>query len=178
MCLPRVDLRSVSFGGLCVSPNTAAGRRVRAVRGIVSRGRVVGTTLFVLAGLIGLTGCSSSSGSGSGGAPPVTNQHYVSLSWQPSPSVVVGYYVYRGASPDTLSKLTGVIDTETSYTDYSVSSGQTYVYAVTAVDSEGVESATSNTVTVTIPDDESSLQDPSRDDHEAGDRDEAGVNRH
>jgi len=107
-------------------------------------------TAIALAGLVSTAGCGGGSSSGGGGVP-VGNQHYVSLTWQPSTSVVVGYYVYRGETPETLSKLTGMIDTETSYTDNSVVSGQTYVYAVTAVDSSNVESAQSNTVTVMIP---------------------------
>ena len=107
-------------------------------------------TAIALAGLIVASGCGGGSSSG-GSGPPVGNQHYVSLTWQPSTSVVVGYYVYRGATPDTLSKLTGMIDTATSYTDNSVVDGQTYVYAVTAVDSENVESALSTSVTVMIP---------------------------
>ena len=107
-------------------------------------------TAIALAGLVSTAGCGGGSSSGGGGAP-VGNQHYVSLEWQPSTSVVVGYYVYRGATPDTLSKLTGMIDTATSYSDSSVVNGQTYVYAVTAVDSENVESALSTSVTVTIP---------------------------
>jgi len=78
-------------------------------------------------------------------------QHTVSLSWQPSTSVVVGYYVYRGPATNNLSKLTGTIDTANSYADGSVANGQTYVYAVTSVDSEQVESAKSTPVTVTIP---------------------------
>jgi hypothetical protein len=78
-------------------------------------------------------------------------QRSVSLTWQPSTSVVVGYYVYRGPAPGNLSKLTGTIDTVTSYTDSTVSDGQSYTYAVTAVDSENVESAQSTPVTVTIP---------------------------
>ena len=106
-------------------------------------------TAIALAGLVSAAGCGG--GSSSGGGVPVGNQHYVSLTWQPSTSVVVGYYVYRGETPETLSKLTGMIDTETCYTDNSVVSGQTYVYAVTAVDSSNVESAQSNTVTVMIP---------------------------
>lgn len=77
-------------------------------------------------------------------------QHSVSLNWQPSTSVVVGYYVYRGPAADNLSKLTGTIDA-TSYTDSTVSDGQSYTYAVTAVDSSNIESAQSTPVTVTIP---------------------------
>jgi len=78
-------------------------------------------------------------------------QHSVSLMWQPSTSVVVGYYVYRGPAPGNLSKLTGTIDMVTNYTDGTVSDGQSYTYAVTAVDSENVESTQSTPVTVTIP---------------------------
>jgi len=78
-------------------------------------------------------------------------QHTVNLSWQPSTSSVVGYYVYRGPAANNLSKLTGTIDTANSYADGSVANGQTYVYAVTSVDSEQVESAKSTPVTVTIP---------------------------
>jgi hypothetical protein len=76
----------------------------------------------------------------------------VDLTWSPSASVVVGYYVYRGvgANPQ-LSKLTGAIDPSTSYQDTNVTSGQTYTYAVTAVDAAAVESALSTPVTVTIP---------------------------
>lgn len=150
MCRPREESGSGSFDGPSASQNLAARRCVRAMRGIVLRGLMVVTPLIVLAGLVGTSGCSSSGG----GSSPVNNQHYVSLIWQPSTSVVVGYYVYRGATPGTLAKLTGTVDTETSYTDNSVVDGQTYVYAVTAVDSENVESALSTSVTVMIPADQ------------------------
>ncbi|MGB6429590.1 MAG: choice-of-anchor D domain-containing protein [Candidatus Acidiferrales bacterium] len=76
----------------------------------------------------------------------------VSLNWSPSPSVVVGYYVYRGTGANAqLSKLTGEIDQSLSYQDFGVASGQTYTYAVTAVDAAGVESVLSTTATVSIP---------------------------
>ena len=88
--------------------------------------------------------------SGTGVAAPAA-QHSVNLSWQPSTSSVVGYYVYRGPAADSLSKLTGAIDAATTYMDGSVAKGQTYVYAVTSVDSEQAESAKSTPITVTIP---------------------------
>jgi len=78
-------------------------------------------------------------------------QQSVKLSWQPSTSVVIGYYIYRGPATGNLSKLTGTMDTTTSYTDSSVVSGQTYVYAVTAVDSQQIESPKSAPITVTVP---------------------------
>jgi hypothetical protein len=77
--------------------------------------------------------------------------HKVALNWQPSASAVIGYFVYRGASANGLSKLGGSLDTSTSYTDSSVAAGQTYYYAVTSVDSSEVESAPSTPISVTIP---------------------------
>jgi hypothetical protein len=76
----------------------------------------------------------------------------VKLSWSPSTSAVIGYYVYRAIGADAqLSKLTGAIVPSTSYQDTNVAAGQTYIYALTAVDSAGVESALSTSVTVNIP---------------------------
>ena len=87
--------------------------------------------------------------SGTGVSEVVT--HKVALNWQPSTSVVIGYFVYRGPAASSLSKLTGSVDPSPSYTDTSVAGGQTYVYAVTSVDSSNVESAQSSPVSVTIP---------------------------
>ena len=87
--------------------------------------------------------------SGTAVAAPLT--HKVALSWQPSPSVVIGYYVYRGLSVSGLAKLTGAITQAANYTDTTVASGKTYFYAVTSVDSNSVESTPSNQVSVTIP---------------------------
>lgn len=77
--------------------------------------------------------------------------HKVALNWQPSASAVIGYFVYRGASANGLSKLSGSLDTSTTYTDSSVAAGQTYYYAVTSVDSSNGESAPSTPISVTIP---------------------------
>jgi hypothetical protein len=84
-------------------------------------------------------------------ATAVAEAHTVDLSWQASSSTVLGYYVYRGAGVSSLSKLTGTIDPNTSYADSSVQDGQTYVYAVTSVGSDNVESVPSIPITVTIP---------------------------
>jgi hypothetical protein len=87
--------------------------------------------------------------SGNGVAASV--QPSVGLTWAPSTSPVIGYFVYRGASSSTLSKLITSPDPSSSYTDQSVMGGQTYVYAVTSVDSSNIESTFSNQVSVTIP---------------------------
>ncbi|HXN24756.1 MAG TPA: choice-of-anchor D domain-containing protein [Candidatus Dormibacteraeota bacterium] len=84
------------------------------------------------------------------GIQPVA--HSATLSWDPSTSTVVGYYVYRGAQsggPYTLLNSSSVA--ATGYPDLTVQAGLTYFYVVTAVDSSAVESAFSNEVSATIP---------------------------
>ena len=75
--------------------------------------------------------------------------HSVVLSWGPSPSSVVGYRVYRD-NGSGLSPLTSVIP-DLTYTDTTVVSGNTYLYAVTAIDVAGDESPFSNEATAVIP---------------------------
>jgi fibronectin type 3 domain-containing protein len=75
----------------------------------------------------------------------------VALNWQPSASLVTGYFVYRGVSASATSKLFVTAIGATTYTDSSVANGQSYFYAVTSVDSNNVESAPSNEISVTIP---------------------------
>jgi hypothetical protein len=77
--------------------------------------------------------------------------HLATLSWNASPSGVAGYFVYRSTNGGPYTKLTPTEDTNLTYTDSSVVAGQTYSYAVTAVNSENVESSYSNEVTATIP---------------------------
>ena len=86
--------------------------------------------------------------SGTGIAPP----HLVSFSWDPSTSSVFGYYVYRAANPSgPYARLNSAPVTATQYTDSAVQSGQTYLYWVTSVDSNTLESVFSNSVAATIP---------------------------
>ncbi len=85
--------------------------------------------------------------SGTSSPPPV--QHSVALSWGPSASPVTGYRVYRDGGSGFLP-LTSVI-TNLTYTDATVVSGDTYHYAVTAVDAVGDESSFSNEATAVIP---------------------------
>ena len=76
----------------------------------------------------------------------------VSLSWNASSSSdVVGYNVYRGTiSGGPYTKITPSPISSIGDTDSNVSSGQTYYYVVTAVDSSNNESADSNQATATI----------------------------
>jgi Abnormal spindle-like microcephaly-assoc'd, ASPM-SPD-2-Hydin len=81
----------------------------------------------------------------------VVAMHTVGLTWNPSLSPVIGYYVYRGAAPSSLARLNSSADPAASYSDQGVAGGQTYIYAVTSVDSNNVESGFSNQISVTIP---------------------------
>jgi hypothetical protein len=78
--------------------------------------------------------------------------HSASLTWVASPSVVVGYHVYRGTqSGGPYTKLNSTSLVDLAYTDGAVRAGQTYFYVVSAVDSNAVESRYSNEVTAVIP---------------------------
>ena len=86
---------------------------------------------------------------GNGTAPP---QHSAALSWTASTSSnIVSYNIYRGTSPGSYSKIASVPAPSTTYTDSSVTDGQTYYYATTAVDSSSQESTYSNQATAVIP---------------------------
>lgn len=81
----------------------------------------------------------------------VQQQYSVNLSWNPSTSSVAGYNIYRGTTPGSYSKINPSLDANSSYTDNSVTSGVTYYYAATAVNSSGQESAYSTPIEVAIP---------------------------
>lgn len=82
----------------------------------------------------------------------VPAQHSATLSWAPSPSAIVGYYVYRSTqSGGPYVRMTGTPNASTSFTDTSVTGGGIYYYVVTAVDATGIESIYSNQTTAQIP---------------------------
>lgn len=93
----------------------------------------------------------SVSGAGLTNSPgsPSPTTHSVVLSWGPSTSPVSGYRVYRDDGSG-FSPISGVIP-DLTYTDATVASGNTYHYAVTAVDVVGDESSFSNEVAAVIP---------------------------
>ena len=81
-----------------------------------------------------------------------TTQHTVDLSWQASPSNVVGYNVFRGdRSGGPYAQINSAVDPMVSYTDSSVQAGQAYYYVTTAVDSSGTQSDYSNEAQAVIP---------------------------
>ncbi len=78
--------------------------------------------------------------------------HSVTISWSPSNSPIVGYNVYRSSTPPGgFVKLINATITETRYVDRNVEAGRTYAYYVTSVDSRGIESKASDTITATVP---------------------------
>lgn len=81
--------------------------------------------------------------------------HSVDLSWQApssSPTVIVGYNVYRMVSGGTTYvKMNSSSIAGTAYTDSAANSGTTYIYYVTSVDQDNAESTPSNSISVPIP---------------------------
>jgi hypothetical protein len=79
----------------------------------------------------------------------------VQLTWNPPSDTAdpaVGYKIYRATgTSSTYSLLNSSIDTQTSYTDSTIKGATTYQYYVTSVDAAGIESAPSNTTSVTTP---------------------------
>jgi hypothetical protein len=89
----------------------------------------------------------SLSGSGAAAASPS-----VTLNWTPSTSSYAGFNVYRGSlSGGLYTKVNSALIATTSFFDTSVTSGQTYYYVATEVDSTGAESVYSSEVIATIP---------------------------
>jgi centrosomal CEP192-like protein len=87
--------------------------------------------------------------SGTGAAPA---SHSVALSWTPGSSTYSGFNVYRGTtSGGPYSRVDTTTISATSYVDAGVSSGHTYYYVATELDSTGKESNYSSEVSATIP---------------------------
>ncbi len=87
--------------------------------------------------------------SGSGAAAA---SHTVTLNWTPSTSSYAGFNVYRGSlSGGPYTKVNSAFISATSFIDTSVTSGQTYYYVATEVDSTGAESVYSSEVMAAIP---------------------------
>jgi hypothetical protein len=81
-----------------------------------------------------------------------TSNYTVTLSWIASVSNdVSGYNMYRSPNKSTWSKLNTSLIDATTYTDATVTDGSTYYYAVTAVNTEGVESSKSTIAEAVIP---------------------------
>jgi hypothetical protein len=81
-----------------------------------------------------------------------TVSHSATLTWTPSTSSVMGYYVYRGTQTGgPYVKLNATPISLTTYTDSAVQAGLTYFYVATSVDSTNTESIFSNETSAVIP---------------------------
>ncbi len=85
---------------------------------------------------------------GTGAGAP---QHSVALNWNPSSSSVAGYNIYRSTTNGGPYAMINSMNSDTSFTDSSVQSGQTYFYVTTAVDGAGKESQNSNQTQAVVP---------------------------
>ena len=86
--------------------------------------------------------------SGTGITPP----HSANLSWNANAAPVFGYNLYRATDQyGPYTKLNSTLLTTTQFTDLTVVPGQTYLYWVTAVYSDTLESPFSDSVTAVIP---------------------------
>jgi hypothetical protein len=82
----------------------------------------------------------------------VVTSHWATFDWAASKSAVVGYNIYlRSPSDQSWTRLNSSPVTTTSYTDWDVQSGQSYLFAVTSVSPGNTESAYSNATQATIP---------------------------
>ncbi|HKD49574.1 MAG TPA: choice-of-anchor D domain-containing protein [Candidatus Acidoferrum sp.] len=78
--------------------------------------------------------------------------HSVALTWNASASTVSGYNVYRSTTSGSgYVKINSSLVSGLTYTDSDVTSGTTYYYVTSAVDSSGSESAYSNQASAAIP---------------------------
>jgi hypothetical protein len=77
----------------------------------------------------------------------------VDLSWNPSPSSVIGYNIYRGTTSGGPypTKLNSSPQPATSFVDNTVLSATTYYYVATSLDANSAESSYSNQLTMVIP---------------------------
>jgi fibronectin type 3 domain-containing protein len=104
-----------------------------------------------------LLGLSSACGGSAGVTNTTPNgtgtaDHVVDLSWNSSTSSdVAGYNVYRSPDGNNWSKINAGLVGSTIYDDSTVVNGDTYYYAVTAVDLEGVEGSKSAVATASVP---------------------------
>jgi fibronectin type 3 domain-containing protein len=113
------------------------------------------TTAVAATGQLTITSNSSTGATTVIGLSGTGEAQEVDLTWNaPSGSsvLIAGYHVYRSTTGSTSYQLLNSSeDTQTAYTDTTVQGGQTYAYIVKSVDPQGVESAPSNTIDVSVP---------------------------
>jgi len=158
LTLQGVTVSGKGFGYSDLSPGYSLGPNQTVTFQVWFKPTVAGVasgTLTLLSANLSSPGTLNLSGdgvSGSSPTPPSSNSSSVVLNWNASTSQVVGYRVYRSAtSGGSFSLLSASEVSGLTYTDTTVSSGSTYYYVVTAVDSAGVESVHSNQASAVVP---------------------------
>ena len=110
----------------------------------------------VLAALLPLglaaSACSAPDRDAEGASEQAQPRRSATLRWAAATPTPDGYHVYRAMKQGgPYEKLTSEPVRNTEYSDTAVHAGQTYYYAVTAVDSKQRESAKSQEIRVTVP---------------------------
>ena len=149
---------SLLNGGTQQFTATVTGTSNTAVTWSATGGTVSTGGLYTAPGSAGtytVTATSTANTSASASATVTVSvpiQHTVTLTWMASTSSLSGYNVYRGTvSGGPYTKINTALEAATSYVDNTVQPGTTYFYAVTSLDSSGLESAFSNQVMAVIP---------------------------
>jgi hypothetical protein len=151
LTISQVSITGAGFGinGGFIGATIAAGQTAEMT--VVFAPRVTGS----VTGKITITSSATNSPNSLSvtGTGISSTSHSVTLSWTASSSTgVVGYYLYRSTTSGTsYTRLNSSPSSAIKYTDGTVSSGTTYYYVVTAVNSSGTESAKSGQVTATVP---------------------------
>jgi Abnormal spindle-like microcephaly-assoc'd, ASPM-SPD-2-Hydin/Protein of unknown function (DUF1573) len=151
-----LTVSQVSLSGTGFSANgVASGLQINAGQSAALTVEFSPSTAGAKSGTVSITSNASTpvttiALSGSGVA---ASTHSVQLSWlASSSSSVVGYNVYRANNGTTsFAKLNSTAIAGLAYVDDNVQAGLTYVYEVTTVASDGVESTPCNPVSATVP---------------------------
>src|SRR5215204_3612728 len=80
----------------------------------------------------------------------VSSNTQIQLKWTDRSSIESGFYIYRGTSSSSMSKVASVGSNTTYYKQTPPSKGTTYYYKVRAYNSSGTSSST-NTVSAKVP---------------------------
>ena len=144
-----VSATGAGFAVNGVAPNTVLAAGQSAALNATFAPAVVGNASGTITVASDASNAVTLSLSGSGVQVSV---HSVALTWDPSTSDVVGYFVYRQpATGGSFTKLNTAPVVPTQFTDSNVQDGQSYTYVVTAIDADNNESDYSAPALASIP---------------------------
>src|SRR5271156_450322 len=151
----NVTISGVTASGAGFSSSgLTSGETLTPNQAVTVTGEFAPTTAGAVSGSVSIASNATSSPSTItlSGTGVSTTASTVALTWTASTSTVSGYNVYRGTTSGGpySTKLNSSLVTVVNYTDSTVTSGQTYYYVVTAVNSSDVESVDSNQATAQI----------------------------